>query len=100
MSEELRHRLMESASRSGRSLNREILERLEASLDDRAAADAAGGPARPHQPSRIGGEMTHRRRHVLVALVAALTVIAVAAAGVAKFALENESEQGAEPEFP
>ena len=100
MSEELRHRLMESASRSGRSLNREIVERLEASLDDRAAADAAGGPARPHQPSRIGGEMTHRRRHVLVALVAALTVIAVAAAGVAKFALENESEQGAEPEFP
>jgi Arc-like DNA binding domain len=99
MSEELRHRLAAAAKRSGRSLNREIVERLEASFDDRANPDAADVPAWPHHQSQIGGAMTRRRRR-LVALGATLAAAALAIAGAIMLGLERESEEGVEPEFP
>ena len=102
MSDELRRRLVEAAERSGKSLNREIVERLEASLTEHVAAEReANGAtaARPRRPSQIGGVMTLRRRHA----VAAFAVAAVAAiAAIAGLALTGSSanEAAAGSEFP
>jgi hypothetical protein len=87
MSEELRERLVEAAARSGKSINREIVERLEASLAedlvDREPERALA--SRALRPLQIGGHMTRRRRHgltaVAVGLVAATALFAAALLG-------------------
>ena len=70
---ELGERLRDAAARSGRSLNRELVERLEASLREEERI-------RPH--THRGGGMTRRRRHALVAAVVALVAISALIATV------------------
>jgi hypothetical protein len=84
MSDELRERLVATAARSGRSLNREIVDRLQASLDEETAnADHRHArPARAKRLSQIGGQMTRRRRHALAAFAVVLVAAAAAIAGV------------------
>src|SRR5262245_48642081 len=84
MSDELRVRLTSAAERSGRSLTREIVERLEASLTEKANASGKAVDARAARvvnPADEGRRMTRRRRHGLAAL--AVVLVAIAALGAA-----------------
>ena len=84
---ELGERLRDVAARSGRSLNREIVERLEASLEEQIAdADTQGQRVRGH--TERGRGMTRRRRQ---ALVAAGIAILAASALVATITLSGSS---------
>ena len=87
MPAELGERLRDIASRSGQSLNREIVERLEASLEEPvAAAGTQGQRARRH--IERGRGMTRRRRQALV--VAGIAILA-ASALVATITLSGSS---------
>ena len=84
---ELGERLRDVAARSGRSLNREIVARLEASLEEQIAdADTQGQRVRAH--TKRGRGMTRRRRQ---ALVAAGIAILAASALVATITLSGSS---------
>ena len=100
MSDELRQRLVASAARSDRSLNSEIVGRLEDSLsgDELEDQENAGRP-RSHHHQENGGAMTRRRRYGLAALALALVVGASAVAGIALLKEEEEEGRG-EAEFP
>ena len=103
MSDELRRRLADSAERSGKSLNREIVDRLEASLSEHVVAEReANGAmaARPRRPSQIGGVMTGRRRHGLAALAVALVAAIAAIAGLALSGSSASEAVAGDPEFP
>ena len=103
MSDELRRRLADSAERSGNSLNREIVDRLEASLSEHVVAEReANGAmaARPRRPSQIGGVMTGRRRHGLAALAVALVAAIAAIAGLALSGSSASEAVAGDPEFP
>jgi len=103
MSDELRRRLVDSAERSGKSLNREIVERLEASLSEHVVADReANGAmaARPRRPSQIGGVMTRRRRHGLAAFAVALVAAIATIAGLALSGSSASQAVAGDPEFP
>jgi hypothetical protein len=76
----LGERLRQAAERSERSLNREIVERLEASLHRQ--------PGRPLRHLLGGGSMSGRRR---LAIAAALPVLLGAAALVAALTLSRET---------
>jgi hypothetical protein len=80
---ELRQRLQEAAKRSDRSLNREIVERLEASLREEEPAAGQRG-VRIVRALHIdrGRRMTRRRRQALVAVVVALVAVSALVAGV------------------
>jgi hypothetical protein len=85
MSEELRQRLVASAARSGRSLNREIVERLEGSLtEETVTSDQADRARATRARSHVdkGRRMTRRRRHGLVATAAVLVVGSALAAAL------------------
>jgi Arc-like DNA binding domain len=77
----LRDRLVAAASRSERSINSEIVARLEASLD---ADDLEPSPRTRDRVRHLsrGIVMTRRRRHGLAALAATLLVAIAAAAGI------------------
>ena len=83
---ELGERLRDRAARSGRSLNREIVERLEASLEELAEGDTRGRRVLAHTDRGRG--MTRRRRQ---ALVAAGIAILAASALVATITLSGSS---------
>ena len=103
MSDELRRRLVESAERSGKSLNREIVERLEASLTDHVVPERerlGATAAHPQRPSENGGVMTRRRRQGLAALAVALAAAIAAIAGVALTGSSASEAVAGEPEFP
>ena len=92
MPAELGERLRGVAARSGRSLNREIVARLDASLET-AADEGAGGDTRgrrvpAHTDRGRGRGMTRRRRQ---ALVAAGIAILAASALVATITLSGSS---------
>jgi hypothetical protein len=75
MPEELRRRLVEATTHSGRSINAEIVTRLEASLDADDAPDGA------HVPTIFRrGTLMHQRRLRRRLLVAGVLVTALAAA--------------------
>ena len=76
MPEELRQRLHEAAAASGRSLNREIVERLEGSLADRRL------PETPMRGRHIVRNLT-KRRTIAVLAVTAAALLAVGAGLVA-----------------
>ena len=103
MSDELRRRLADSAERSGKSLNREIVERLEASLSEHVVAEreaTSAMPSRPRRPSQIGGMMTRRRRHALAAFAVALVAAIAAIAGMALTGSSANEAVAGDPEFP
>ena len=103
MSDELRRRLADSAERSGKSLNREIVDRLEVSLSEHVVAEReANGAmaARPRRPSQIGGVMTGRRRHGIAALAVALVAAIAAIAGLALSGSSASEAVAGDPEFP
>ena len=83
MSAELGDRLRTAAESSGRSINREIVARLEASLDEEAAVARSEGARRMRVRSLERGRgMTRRRRQALVACALAVVVAAIAAAAL------------------
>jgi hypothetical protein len=79
MPEELRRRLVEATHRSGRSINAEIVTRLEASLEADAAPDRTSTTI-----SRRGSEMQKKRmrRRLAAAGVVVLALAAVAVGGL------------------
>jgi hypothetical protein len=98
MPEELRERLADAAGRSQRSLNSEILRRLEESLDERpprrrALARHLGAHTRSE--GRDMHSRRRRRRLVAVAAVAVLAAVAVVAGHLA-----NSSPSTAAPAAP
>lgn len=53
MSDEMRSSLQESADRSGRSLNAEIVHRLQQSIDASLTAELNGGPGSPRMIASV-----------------------------------------------
>ncbi|MFB2888335.1 Arc family DNA-binding protein [Aeromonas veronii] len=53
MSDEMRASLQESADRSGRSLNAEIVHRLQQSIDASFAGEINGGPGSPRMVASV-----------------------------------------------
>lgn len=53
MSDEMRASLQESADRSGRSLNAEIVHRLQQSIDDSFTGELNGGPGSPRMIASV-----------------------------------------------
>jgi hypothetical protein len=78
MPEDLRGRLADAAARSGRSLNAELVDRLERSLRPSPFRMFAGAAALVRDNDRKRGEMLRRRYRVALA-VAGVVVLALAA---------------------
>src|SRR5688572_18762635 len=89
----LRDRLVTAASRSERSINSEIVARLEASLDADDLEPSAPAHMRA-QPRSRGISMTRRKRH---ALAACGVTLALAVAAVAGLTLSGTSTPAAAP---
>jgi hypothetical protein len=89
----LRDRLVAAASRSERSINSEIVARLEASLDADDLEPSAPAHMRA-QPRSRGISMTRRKRH---ALAACGVTLALAVAAVAGLTLSGTSTPAAAP---
>ena len=77
MPEELRVRLVEAAQAEGRSLNREIVHRLEESVEARVPSE------RPGRVLNRGEYMRYRRRRLAVVAAAALALVVSAAVALA-----------------
>ena len=90
MPQELRERLTDSASDSGRSLNREIVHRLEESFESAPLTVMRGNPGEVWRMRQVGRK---RVAFVLATMVAA--VIAVAAGLVATGRVHSASSIGA-----
>ena len=92
MPQELRERLATSADASGRSLNREIVDRLERSFEREAARSE--GRVRHHMPRR------YRRPAFALGLVAATAVLVAAVAGVSHgtFSAAKSPKLGHDPD--
>src|SRR5687767_11054391 len=94
MPEELRQRLVDAAARSGRSLNSELVHRLESSLDAEAGSRYSARIRRSMRSSSTRGERSMHRRRTRRRLILAGVVAALAtAAGVTAVALGPSSPQ-------
>ena len=83
MPAELGERLRGAAARSGRSLHRELVTRLEESLaDELPSGERRVRRTRTAHESRRGEGMTRRRRHALGFVVVALLAISALVAAV------------------
>ena len=83
MPAELRPRLIEAAARAGRSLNSELVHRLERSLDDEPAPSRRyfGRMKRPESTSQGRRQlMTRRRKRLALSGISAIVLVAVATA--------------------
>jgi Arc-like DNA binding dprotein len=103
MPHELRDRLVEAAARAGRSLNSEIVERLEESLlDERSETsrdgDARAARARSHVEE--GRRMSRRRKQGLAAAAVVLLAAAAVVAGIVITGSPMAEGEEAEQEVP
>ncbi|HSL65103.1 MAG TPA: Arc family DNA-binding protein, partial [Gaiellaceae bacterium] len=99
---ELRERLQAAASRSGRSLNRELVHRLEQSLEaeDRRVSRTRERVLRlrPRAP-REGSSMSRRTRHVLAAVGLVVAAVAAIAAAIAIPGSSTQARTAGDGEF-
>jgi hypothetical protein len=85
MPEELRPRLSEAAARAGRSLNAELVHRLESSLEDEASSANRPGVAWLHRMTKkLEGRnwMTRKRKRLTLAGFATIVLAVVAGSAV------------------
>src|SRR5688572_21071035 len=85
MPEELRPRLLEAAARTGRSLNAELVHRLEQSLEDEASSANRPGVAWLHRVTTTPegrNWMTRKRKRLALAGFATLVLAVVAGSAV------------------